>query len=192
MSSKKVCRFCSKEFSRRLNCSLHENVCDENPSEIPRRTTVLQAGGGSDKFDLTTSSLDGAAREYKMYFEHERTQEWLVDLHDAMTRDTLDLLKDIKNKEGALFKWYFTLELTFHKLANPYIITDPPVYFHTRPFLLYMGDLLEHLQNQLKTLLEKIDKYEQNGSSWAVQQLISITVSLVKTESPLKQKANDD
>ena len=91
MSSKKVCRFCSKEFSWRLNCSLHENVCDENPLEIPRRITVLQTGGGSDKF---ASPLGGVARKYKMYFKDETTQEWLVDLHDAMTRDTLDFLKD--------------------------------------------------------------------------------------------------
>ena len=171
---------------------VHENTCDENPLEIPRSTAVLQTGGGSDKFDLSASSLGGAAREYKMYFKDEPASEWLVDLHDAMTKDTLDFLKDIKNKEGPLFKWYLTLEMTFHKLANPYIITDPPVYFHTRPILLYMGDLLKDLQNQLKSLLEKIDKYEQNGSGWAVQQLISITVSLVKTESPLKRKAKDD
>ena len=103
---KKICRFCSKEFSRRLNCSLHENVCYENPSEIPRRTTVLQTGGGSDKFDLTASSLGGAAREYKMYFEDERTQEWLVDLHDAMTGDTLDFLADIK-KGGVVVQMVF-------------------------------------------------------------------------------------
>ena len=192
MNSLKTCRFCGKEFSRRSNCSLHENTCDENPLEIPRSTAVLQTGGGSDKFDLSASSLGGAAREYKMYFKDEPASEWLVDLHDAMTKDTLDFLKDIKNKEGPLFKWYLTLEMTFHKLANPYIITDPPVYFHTRPILLYMGDLLKDLQNQLKSLLEKIDKYEQNGSGWAVQQLISMTVSLVKTESPLKRKAKDD
>ena len=192
MDSLKTCRFCGKEFSRRSNCSLHENTCDENPLEIPRSTAVLQTGGGSDKFDLSASSLGGAAREYKMYFKDETASEWLVDLHDAMTKDTLDFLKDIKNKEGPLFKWYLTLEMTFHKLANPYIITDLPVYFHTRPILLYMGDLLKDLQSQLKSLLEKIDKYEQNGSGWAVQQLISITVSLVKTESPLKRKAKDD
>ena len=192
MDSLKTCRFCGKEFSRRSNCSLHENTCDENPLEIPRSTAVLQTGGGSNKFDLSASSLGGAAREYKMYFKDEEASEWLVDLHDAMTKDTLDFLKDIKNKEGPLFKWYLTLEITFHKLANPYIITDPPVYFHTRPILLYMGDLLKDLQSQLKSLLEKIDKYEQNGSVWAVQQLISITVSLVKTESPLKRKAKDD
>ena len=192
MDSLKTCRFCGKEFSRRSNCSLHENTCDENPLEIPRSTAVLQTGGGSNKFDLSASSLGGAAREYKMYFKDEPASEWLVDLHDAMTKDTLDFLKDIKNKEGPLFKWYLTLEMTFHKLANPYIITDPPVYFHTRPILLYMGDLLKDLQSQLKSLLEKIDKYEQNGSGWAVQQLISITVSLVKTESPLKRKAKDD
>ena len=70
--------------------------------EIPRRTTVLQTGGGIDKFDLTASSLGGAAREYKMYFKDETTQEWLVDLHDAMTKDTLDFLKDIKNKRAML------------------------------------------------------------------------------------------
>ena len=36
---------------------------------------MLQTGGGSDKFDLTDSSLGGAAREYKMYFKEERTQD---------------------------------------------------------------------------------------------------------------------
>ena len=79
--------------------------------------TVLQTGGGSDKFDLTASSLGGVAREYKMYFKDETTQEWLVEYH--------------------------------------YIIIDPPIYFHTRPILLYMGDLLEHLQNKLKILFKK-------------------------------------
>ena len=62
----------------------------------------------------------------------------------------------IRNKYGSLFKWYLTLDLTFHKLANPYIITDPPVYFHSRPILLYMRELLEHLQNQLKRFLKKL------------------------------------
>ena len=154
---------------------------------------MLQTGGGgSDKFDLSASSLGGAAREYKVYFKDETTQEWLVDLHDAMTKDTLDFLNDIKKKEGSMFKWYLTLELTFKKLANPYIITDPPVYFHTTPILLYMGDLLEQLQKQIENLLEKIDKYEQNGSGWAVHQLISITLSLLKTDNPLKRKTIDE
>ena len=49
MNSLKTCRFCGKEFSRRLNCSLHENTCDENPLEIPRSTAVVQTGGGSDR-----------------------------------------------------------------------------------------------------------------------------------------------
>ena len=62
--------------------------------------------------------MGGTTREYKMYIKDETTQEWLVDLHDAMTRDTLDFLKDIKNKEGSLFKWYLTLELMFHKLPH--------------------------------------------------------------------------
>ena len=106
MDSLKTCRFCGKEFSRRLNCSLHENTCDENPLEIPRSTAVVQTGGGSDRFDLSASSIGGAAREYKMYFKDEKASEWLVDLHDAMTKDTLDFLKDIKNKEAPLFKWY--------------------------------------------------------------------------------------
>ena len=169
MNSHKTCRFCGKKFSRCLNCSLHENTCDENPLEIPRSTSVLQTGGGdSDKFDLSASSLGGAAREYKMYFKDETTQEWLVDLHDAMTKDTLDFLNDIKKKEGSMFKWYLTLELSFKKLANPYIITGPPVYFHTTLILLYMGDLLEQLQKQIENLLEKLintSKMDLDGRS---------------------------
>ena len=192
MDSLKTCCFCGKEFSRRLNCSLHENTCDENPLEIPRSTAVVQTGGGSDRFDLSASSIGGAAREYKMFFKDETTAEWLVDLHEAMTKDTFDFLKDFRNKEGSLFKWYLTLEVKFRKLSNPYVITEPPIYFNTYPTLLYMGDLLEHLQKNIKTFHEKIDIYEQNGSGWVLHQLISIIVSVVKTESPLKRKSSDE
>ena len=192
MDSLKTCRFCGKEFSRRLNCSLHENTCDENPLEIPRSTAVVQTGGGSDRFDLSASSIGGAAREYKMYFHEKTGHEWLVDLHEAMTKDTYDLLNDIRKKEGSLFKWYLTLEVKFRKLANPYVITEPPIYLNTHPVKLYMGDLLEHLQKNIKTLHEKIDIYEQNGSGWVLHQLISIIVSVVKTESPLKRKSSDE
>ena len=194
MNSLKTCRFCGKQFSRRLNCSLHENVCDDNPLEIPRSTAVLQTGGGGggDRFDLSASSLGGAAREYKMYFRDETTEEWLVDLHEAMTKETHDLLNGIRKKEGALFKWYLTLEVTFRKLSNPYVISDPSVYFNTYPLLLYIGDLVEKLQNRMKTLREKIDIYEQNGSGWVLHQLVSITVSVLKVDNPLTRKPLDE
>ena len=99
MDSLKTCRFCGKEFSRRLNCSLHENTCNENPLEIPRSTAVVQTGGGSDRFDLSASSIGGAAREYKMFFKDETTAEWLFDLHEAMPKDTHDLLNNIRKKK---------------------------------------------------------------------------------------------
>ena len=41
-----------------------------------------------------------------MYFKDETNQEWLVDLHDAMTGDTLDFLADIK-KGGVVVQMVF-------------------------------------------------------------------------------------
>ena len=188
MASRKECRFCNKEILRKVNLLLHEDNCDQNASrwEKPRKHAVLQMGGGNHEgFRLNMSSLQGAAREYRLAFASDQGIEWLVDLHEAITKDANILLTEIKDKEGALFKWYLTLEVTFRQAVNPEIVTDPAVYLHSHPVLLYMGSLLNNLQKAIKTFVYKIDKYEQEGSGWVVDRLITLTVSTMKVENPL-------
>lgn len=192
MNAKKTCRFCTKEFSRRYNCLLHEDTCERNPSET---TPIVQIGAGAasseDGFNLHASAFDGAAREYKMYFKQNVSVEWLADLYEAVTRDAYKLLYDIREKEGNLFKWYLTLEATFRKMMNPDIVSDPPAYFRTHPVILHVGDTLETLKSKMKVLVEKIDKYEHTGSGWVLNGFVSLTVSFAKFDNPLLLKNRD-
>ena len=192
MNAMKTCRFCSKEFSRRYNCLLHEDTCEKNPGGS---TPIVQIGAGTasseDGFNLHASAFDGILREYKMYFKQNVSVEWLADLYEAVTRDAYKLLYDIREKEGGLFKWYLTLEATFRKMMNPDIVSDPPAYFRTHPVILYVGDTLETLKSKMKVLVEKIDKYEHTGSGWVLNGFVSLTVSLAKFDNPLLPKNRD-
>ena len=141
---------------RKINLLLHEDNCEQNSSrgEKPRKPTVLQTGGGNlEGFRLSASALQGATREYRLTFATTQAAEWLVDLHKAITKDAIILLTEIRDKEGALFKWYLTLEISFRQAMDPDIVTDPAVFFHSNPVLLYMGDLLENSQKAMKKLV---------------------------------------
>ena len=101
------------------------------------------------------------------------------------------LLDKIRDEEGALFKSYITLKITFTKAVNPEIVTDPAVYFHSHPVLLYTGDLESNLQEAMETLLRKIDSYEQEGSGWVVDNLLALIVNVVTVVNPLSVEARD-
>ena len=55
-----------------------------------------------------------------------------------------------------------------------------------------MGNLLTNLQKAMKYLAWKIDSYEQEGSGWVVDRLITLTVSTVKVENPLMRIPIDE
>ena len=94
MNVQASCRFCSKRFTRRLDLLRHEDVCDENPLEIPR---IEQ-----NRFKLSTLAPDGVERKFIMYFNDDTSTEWLASLHNAMMNDTRRLLVDI-GREGRGF-----------------------------------------------------------------------------------------
>ena len=103
MNVQASCRFCSKRFTRRLDVLRHEDVCDENPLEIPR---IEQ-----NRFKL----LDGTERKYKMYFIDDASTEWLASLHNAMMNDTWRLLTDIGREEEEFCECCLRLKLTGKK-----------------------------------------------------------------------------
>ena len=74
---------------------------------------------------------------------------------------------------------------------GPDIVTDPAVFFHSNPVLLYMGDLLENSQRAMKKLVWKIDSYEQEGSGWVLDRLHTLVVSIVKVNNPLLREPVD-
>ena len=82
----------------------HEDVCDENPLEIPRNE--------QNRFKLSSLAPDGVERKFKMYFINDSSTEWLASLHDAMMNDTWRLLVDIGREEKGLFEWSLRLKLT--------------------------------------------------------------------------------
>ena len=82
----------------------HEDVCDENPLEIPR---IEQ-----NRFKLSSLAPDGVERNFKMYFNDETSTEWLASLHNAMINDTRRLLFDIGREKEGLFEWSVRLKLT--------------------------------------------------------------------------------
>ena len=158
----------------------HEDVCDKNPlrisSQSPKRDKL-------DRFELNANYFGGTVLEYKLNINEESSTDWVVDLHKVITNNTHDLLINIRNYEGELYRWYLSLDLTFKKLDNPYIIGDPLVYFTTQSALLYFADILDPLQNQMKSLVEQIEKFVESGSGWMVHQLTNLTVSVVKVDN---------
>ena len=81
----------------------HEDVCDENPLEIPRTE--------QNRFKLSSFAPDGVERKYKMFFNDDASTEWLASLHNAMMNDTRRLLGDIGREEEGLFEWSLLLKL---------------------------------------------------------------------------------
>ena len=104
MESKASCRFCSKRFTRRLDVLRHEDVCDENPLEIPHNE--------QNRFKLSSLAPDGVERKFKKYFNDDTSTEWLASMHNAMMNDTWRLLVDIGREEEGLFEWSLRLKLT--------------------------------------------------------------------------------
>ena len=78
-------------FFKRLDVLFHEDVCNNNPSKIPRRSQKRE----EDIFELSVNSFGGTVREYKINTDEESSTDWLVDLHDAITKDTHCLLSNI-------------------------------------------------------------------------------------------------
>ena len=199
MDTQKICRFCNKTFSRKSSRLLHEKTCDKNILKSPIESQILQTGAGEaldHGFQLYKSSLGGVVRDYKLQFMHRISIDWFADLNEAVTQDAYQLLQNLQHREGKLFKWYLTLEVTFRQAKNPNIITDPPAYFNTRPHEHYLGNTVEVLKNKMKVLVEKIDSYEQSGSGWIVDNFISLIVAISKIPNPLsskkEEKSNDD
>ena len=69
----------------------HEDVCDENPLEIPCTE--------QNRFAIVS---DGVESKYKMYFNDDTSTEWLASLHNAMMNDTRRLLVDIGREEEGM------------------------------------------------------------------------------------------
>ena len=195
MAPRKACRFCDKSILRNANLSFHEDNCEQNSSREAkaRNPAVLQTGGGNPgRFHLGESALQGAVREYHLTLGTYQSVEWMFALREAITKDANFLLDKIRDEEGALFKWYITLKITFTKAVNPEIVTDPAVYFHSHPVLLYTGDLESNLQEAMETLLRKIDSYEQEGSGWVVDNLLALIVNVVTVDNPLSRNPRDN
>ena len=74
----------------------HEDVCDENPLEIPRFE--------QNRFKLSSLAPDGVERNFEMYFNEDTLIEWLASLHNAMMNDTQRLLVDTGREEEGLFE----------------------------------------------------------------------------------------
>lgn len=194
MAPPKACHFCNKPILRNVNLALHEDNCDQNPSrkEKSRNSAVLQTGGGNhDGFHLSASALQGAVREYHLTFGSDQAVGWMFALRETITKDANFLLDKIRDEDGTLFKWYLTLKITFRKAVNPEIVTDPAVYFHSHPVLLYVGDLESNLQEAMEALLKKINSYEQEGSGWVVDSLVTLIVNVVTASNPLSRKQRD-
>ena len=194
MDTQKICRFCNKTFSRKSSRMLHENTCDRNLLTSPVESLILQTGAGEARdngFQLYKSSLGGIVRDYKLQFMQRISIDWFADLNEAVTQDAYQLLQNLQHREGKLFKWYLTLEVTFRQAKNPNIITDPPAYFNTRPHEHYLGNTEEVLKNKMKVLVEKIDSYEQSGSGWVVDNFVSLIVAISKIPNPLSSKKEE-
>ena len=86
--------------------------------------------------------------------------------------------------------------MSFHKIANPNIIFEPPPFFRSDPFPSYHkydDKVWEIVKEQLE---KQIDNYECNESEWITSRLASLDVSFAEVDDPLKTKrvkyTNDD
>ena len=102
---------------------MHEGTCEKIPErkiKVGKYSGVMQVGGGIDNaFNHLESALVGVFQTWCYIFSGAEQQDLYKSLHTVVKSTAYDLVIETT---GTL-KWYLGLKATFHKAANPDIIS---------------------------------------------------------------------
>ena len=99
-----------------------------------------------------------------------------VNLH----LDNLHAFRDIISSNDSI-KFYFSVKLLYHQAKDPNDVTDPPVVHNSNVFT-HLSDETEldnHIEQAYKKIISDIKTFEQNGSGWVVDELLSIDMGIL-------------
>ena len=80
-------------------------------------------------------------------------------------------------RDYSAYKFQMAVDVIFHKAVDPTVVTQPPVTLTSELVAVYAGDAppLEDINRQLLNLVEI---YEHNGSSWDFSHFASLQLTL--------------
>ena len=181
-----TCIHCQKCFARSDHCKLHTRSCDKNPDKKTSKTSTVQIGlGAKTEFRFLESALGGVFQTWRYEFSDEEQKYMIQSLHSVVMGSARDLVI----KTTGTFKWYLVLQVVFHKSADPWQVTDPPVFFQTDPSVSYRSNQEDVWEIAKENLEQQIENYECNGSGWVLSRLVSIDVTFCEMDNPLRPKS---
>ena len=172
------CKYCKKNFSRRVNCRYHELHCKPRKAGDVSYRHDFQFGSGNEKngeFEEIQQGFDHLVVIYRKKLTNDNN---LDKLRSAFTDAVTVLQKEVAVRFG--IKWFFALKLTFRKAIDDDVVTDPPVVLNTDPVMGLIGNNYGNdLEKVFQTILEQIDNFEKNGSGWITDKFLTLDLNIV-------------
>ena len=169
------CSKCDKTFKKMDNKEMHESHCGGEVS-VPRDVTEDDNEEDEEDFSQVKSAL--GAKVYRLKFApgirnlHLRLQRAIMEAADQL----LTIQRSNRN-----VKYYVALHCTFYKPAEPNIVTDPPVTFHSGTWVLLPSSIIkDQMEMNYKNIVQAIENYETNGSGWNLLRLNILDLNTVR------------
>ena len=172
------CKYCKKNFSRRVNCGYHELHCKlGKPGDFTYRHD-FQFGAGNEK-NGDFEEIDQGLGNVFVIYRKKLTQDSNMDKLQSAFQDAITVLqKEVAVRLG--IKWYFALKMTFRKAIDDDVVTDPPVVLNTDPIMGLIGNNYENdLDKAFQNILQQIDNFETNGSGWITDKFLTLDLKVV-------------
>ena len=197
-----ACHHCEKKFLKNHRRKLHEKTCDLNPNrkktnrKVPKQTGRGKKVTSSSKFILHETAFDGFINDWRYHFSDHNgdfVKNPVYAINNAISVEVRNLLKEmIENGEIGGFKWYLALQISFHKVSDETVVTDPPPWFRTHPKISFSSlNLDDKMEEAYQILMAQIDEFLTEGSGWVIEKPIILDVKTVMYD-PLKRISSNE
>ena len=175
------CLICSKTFSRKLNKELHTKTCTNNVNA--RGEVKRKSYGTTGDLNLTpfkrSSSFGGITAVWWIRYPKEYHSLDPIMLLKKSTKAMKDIMVEHNLAQTMRMKYTMSVHVTFMKLADPDIKTEPPIVLTTDPTTVWVGTDIDHsLENTAEELIDLIEVFERNGSGWVIDYLYGTDMDL--------------
>ena len=136
------------------------------------------------EFQLVEQALENAAELYRFTFPDSESPTQEI-LQRSMVVHTYQLLKSkIEADSERNFKYSLSLFLEFYLAVDRETVTDPPVIFHSEPFLLSATTPAEELLTQLEQVYNnfvlQVEIFSANGSGYVLARFNKLELSTIQ------------
>ena len=187
-----TCPKCGKKFAKGKSVKLHLKNCGANNNTerknepVINHTLQMEGGGGEAEESETDEGsfieIDSALNYNAAVFQKGfNSKSSIEDLKNTLINKACLKIQQELAKHGNL-KYYFTLELIYHKAVNQEVLTDPPIFFNSEVYRLYEGDremVLLQCQVTFNSLMQQMEEFSQNGSGKKIILLYNIFTSFL-------------